>query len=80
MEQGRNQHVAVYWFKIGDTYTASYWKQQVKIALNFFMGKNSSSALIRISTSIKNNDEAQADQNVQEFAKLIVPSLLEHLP
>lgn len=80
LDQGRYQQVAFYWFKIGDTFTSSYWKQQVQIALNVFSGKNSSSALIRISTVIKNDDEAQADRDVQEFANLIIPSLFEHLP
>jgi len=80
LEQGRFEHVAYYWFKVGDSFTSNYWEQQIKIALNTFLGKNSSSALIRLSVVVENGNMAEAEENIQEFAKLILPGLKEYLP
>ncbi|MBF0522898.1 MAG: EpsI family protein [Candidatus Omnitrophica bacterium] len=74
------QQSLMYWFKVGDEFTASYWKQQMLIAFKTLMGKPSSSALIRISTVVKNNDIAGAEKTLREFAGLITPYLRTYLP
>jgi len=70
----------MYWFKVGDEFTASYGRQQILIALKSLMGKPSSSALIRISTVIKDSDVDSAEKLLQDFAKLIIPHLEKYLP
>ncbi|MCA9398680.1 MAG: EpsI family protein [Candidatus Omnitrophica bacterium] len=80
LDQGRFEHVAYYWFKVGDSFTSNYWEQQFKIALNTFLGKNSSSALIRLSAVAQNGNKAKAEEDIQEFAKLIFQDIKEYLP
>jgi len=80
LEQGDTQQLLMYWFKVGNTYTASYWKQQLLIALKSFLGQPASSALIRISSTIKNNDIVQARKNLNDFAQLILPEVDQYLP
>jgi len=80
LEQGRYEHVAYYWFKVGDSFTSSYWGQQFRIAMNTFLGRNSSSALIRLSTVMEDDNEAKAEKDIQEFAALILPDIKEYLP
>ncbi len=80
MEQGKLQHIAYYWFKIGDSFTTNYWKQQALIALKTILGQSSSSALIRISTIIHDNKVKKAEEDVRNFSKQLIPLLKKYLP
>ena len=81
VEQGRERQIFFYWFKVGDTFTPNYWKQQGLIALKSFSGQPSSSALIRISISArKEEDDANATQKLKDFGRMILPYLQKHLP
>ncbi len=80
LEQGDTRQVSYYWFKVGDSFTSSYWKQQSLVAWNTLLGKSASSALIRISATIETNDTQQAEQDVEEFSQLIIPALSTYLP
>ena len=74
------QQLAVYWFKVGDSFTSNYWKQQFLIAAKTLLGKPSSSALIRISADVNGDDLARSNQSIKEFAQEIVPFLFQYLP
>jgi len=80
LEHGRFHQVAYYWFKVGDTFVSNYWKQQVMIVFNTLLGRPSSSALIRVSTTIRDHDIAKADEGVQSFTRGIIPHLYNFLP
>ena len=80
VEQGQNQQVIYYWFKVGDSFTPNYWKQQMLIVFKTLFGQPSSSALIRISATIKDDDKLQAERDAKEFSNIILPSLFEYLP
>lgn len=80
LDDNQNQQIAYYWFKVGDTYTRSYWKQQALAAFNNLFGKRSSSALIRISADIVDGHQNKAVELVDEFASLIGPQLSYYLP
>ena len=81
VEQGRERQIFFYWFKVGDTFTPNYWKQQGLIALKSFLGQPSSSALIRISISArKEEDDANSTQKLKDFGRMILPYLQKHLP
>ena len=78
LSKGNAKQVAYYWFKVGDSFTASYWKQQILIALKTLMGKSSSSALIRVAVDV-NGDEASSIQHLQEFSRHLVPQIQRYL-
>ena len=80
VEKGNVDQVFFYWFKVGDSFTPNYWKQQGLIAIKSFLGQPSSSALIRISADIKGNDADTAIAHLKEFGQLIEPYLSQHLP
>lgn len=82
LEHGPVKQIAHYWFKVGDTYTSSYWKQQVLIAFKTLLGKPASSALIRVSMTIEGeHSSSEATQAaVKNFISLIYPHLAKHLP
>lgn len=80
VENGPSKQTFFYWFKVGDTFTPNYWKQQGLIAVKSLLGKPSSSALIRISTDVKNDNTDEAVGRIKEFGKLIVPYLYQYLP
>jgi len=72
--------ITYYWFKVGDAFTANYWKQQMLVAINSLLGKDTGSALIRISADINNNDKETAVKEVKEFTALMAPQLFKYLP
>lgn len=80
LEQGKGRQIMFYWFKVGDTFTPNYWKQQCLIAVKSLLGQPSSSALIRISTDIEKDGEDAAIQRMKKFGQLILPLLDQHLP
>lgn len=75
-----NQQIMYYWFKIGNSYTPSYLKQQLLIGAKTLLGKPSSSALIRLTTTIENEDEKAATQLLNSFAKDVLPMIPQYLP
>lgn len=80
VEKGRTTQIFAYWFKVGDTFTSNYWKQQGLIALKSFLGQPASSALIRISATVKNGDNAGATKLIKRFGRQILPHLKHYLP
>jgi EpsI family protein len=80
LEQTKNNQILFYWFKVGNTFTPNYWKQQWLIACKSLLGKPSSSALIRISTHMLTDDDQQETQLLKDFGRSILPYLLKHLP
>jgi EpsI family protein len=79
IEQGRAQEVVFYWFKVGNSFIASYWKQQLLIAFKTLTGKPSSSAMIRISANTRGG-LPKAESDCTEFIQLITPTLFKYLP
>lgn len=74
------EHIAFYWFKVGDKLTSNYLEQQLLIAFNALLGQKKGSALIRISADVNSADQGEAIRNIKSFANLITPSLFRHLP
>lgn len=80
VEFGRYDQTVFYWFKVGDTFTGNYWEQQGLIALKSFLGKPSSSAMIRLSADVKNDDSKGTMAAIKTFGQAITPILPHHLP
>ncbi len=77
---GEEKQFSFYWFKAGrDRFTSNYWKQQGLLALNALTGRSTSSALIRVSSEMGNNEE-ETLQTIRSFIQKIVPFLYEFLP
>ena len=74
------QQIMYYMFKIGNSYTPSYWKQQLLIGFKTLLGRPSSSALIRLSTTIEGEDEKKATQLINSFAADVFPVIPKYLP
>jgi EpsI family protein len=80
LDNNQNQQLAYYWFKVGNIYTNSYWKQQALSAFYTLTGKRTGSALIRISTDIIDGHQNEAKKLINEFASNIGPQLSRYLP
>jgi len=80
VEKKTFKQIFLYWFKVGDSFTPDYWKQQVLIALKSFLGQPSSSALIRVSSDVKDGNVDGAVATTKEFSQLIQPLLYQYLP
>lgn len=79
LEKGPLKEIAFYWFKVGHSYTSNYWKQQALIAMNFFLGRPSSSAIIRVSSDIQDSNEESAVMLLKSFTAQILPHLKLYL-
>ena len=80
VEQRNIQQMMYYWFKVGDSYTSNYWKQQLLIVWKTLLGKSASSALIRISVPIDAAGPVKAEATSNEFLQTIFPYFKEYLP
>ncbi len=69
-----------YWFKVGNSVTSNYWRQQFLIALKIFSGQPHSSALIRLTLEIKLDDKIEAVATAEKFADLVFPAVKQYLP
>ena len=78
LEQRDLRQISFYWFKVGNSFTTNYWQQQGLIALKTFFGKSASSALIRVSITIKDSEQ-KALSDLKEFSQQIMPFLLTYL-
>ncbi len=72
--------LVVYWYKAGKSYTGNYIKQQIKVVTDRMLGKNTASALIRVSTAINEKGEQDALGRIEKFCAEIEPLLVEYLP
>jgi len=79
MERGNLKQLTYYWFKVGETFTSSYVKQQFLIAVKSLLGKPSSSAMISVSAVINPGGKARSMENIKEFSRLILPDIVKYL-
>jgi len=80
LNKGNFNQIAYYWFKVGDHFTSNYWKQQILIALYTLLGQHPSSALVRVSANVVNNDINKTEKNIKKFTNLIASNLFLYLP
>lgn len=80
LEKKGSQQLAYYWFKVGSDFTKSYWKQQFLIMFKTLSGKPASSALIRLSVNVVDENMALAEKTIESFSKEIGSSLHQYLP
>lgn len=80
LDTDHHQQIMYYVFKIGNSFTPSYWRQQILIGLKTLLGQPSSSAMIRLTTVIEKNDADKAADLMNDFAADIFPLLPRYLP
>ncbi|HUT57788.1 MAG TPA: EpsI family protein, partial [Phycisphaerae bacterium] len=64
----------LYTYKCGESYTASFWRQQLTIFGNGLLSRDASGALIRLSVPLVSNVE-QSRQWCTEFMRVAIPHL-----
>jgi EpsI family protein len=81
VQSGQEYTYFLYTYKCGTRYTASFWLQQLIIFSNGLFNRNSSGALIRVSTPMNNGpEEAQARERAKDFLRIGIPYLNRVLP
>lgn len=80
VEKGPAHELIVYWYKVGPEFTATYLGQQTKVVFGRLLGRRAAGALIRLSTSVKDDDSGQALELIRSFSKEMVPLLHKYLP
>lgn len=80
LEKKSFRHMAYYWFKVADTFTPHYWSQQILIAIKTLLGQPASSALVRLSVDIKDDqDILEKSKTIEHFAQDILNPLYNYL-
>lgn len=80
IEDKDTHQLVTYWFKSTNVNTYDYFKQQFKVVVDRMLRKKTSGALIRISTTMKGDDEKTALELVKGFAAQIEPLLAKYVP
>jgi EpsI family protein len=68
-----------YFYKCGDSFTPSFYRQQAQIVWNGLTRQNTAGAMIRYSTAMKNGEVDQARARVDEFIAATYPYLKKNL-
>ena len=76
---GARKWYYLYTYKCGRSYTGSFWMQQWTILTNGLLDRNSSGALIRISTPVTGSIE-EARRRATAFLRVAIPHLDQALP
>lgn len=79
VQHGGARTYHLYTYRCGDRYTPSFWEQQLTIFLNGLLSRNTSGALIRVSTPIE-RDVDEARQRAKVLLSAAVPYLERALP
>ena len=79
-EQRGRKLLTYYWFKVGNSFTPSYWKQQFLIAVKTLFGRPASSAMVRLSVVFDESENLKADRMIQDFTRLILSAVKQYLP
>ncbi|MFA5156288.1 MAG: exosortase C-terminal domain/associated protein EpsI [Candidatus Omnitrophota bacterium] len=74
------RQLVVYWFKSTDFSTYSYFRQQLKAAIDHMFRKKTSSAMIRISATLKDDDQSPAFNRIKAFCSEIEPLIKKYVP
>lgn len=75
---GQRMMYFLYTYKCGDTYTGSFWRQQLSIFANGLLSRDASGALIRLSTPVQ-GDIAEARRWCVDFMQNAIPHLDKNL-
>ncbi len=74
------KQIVFYLYKSGDRLTENYYAQQINIILNGMLRKNTSSALIRVSTNVSGDDISEKMALTKSFIAEIIPIIEQKLP
>lgn len=80
IEEKDFQQIVVYWFKSGSFSTYNYMRQQLKVVTDRMFRRKTSSAMVRLSTDIKDNNRKEALGLLKAFTEQIEPLLAKYVP
>jgi len=70
-QMGKRKQLVLYWFTAGDKMTDNYYKQQVYFVLDEIRYRKSRGTLIRVSTTVVNDDTKAAIERSERFIREI---------
>lgn len=80
VQKNDNRQLYYYWYKAGPYQSGNYLDSQMRLALASITGSQGGTALIRISTHVNPDNEAEREQALQDFAIAVLPEMERFLP
>ncbi|HYG78466.1 MAG TPA: EpsI family protein [Planctomycetota bacterium] len=80
VENSDTRQLYYYWYKAGPHQTGDYLSSQIRLALYSLSGKSAGTALIRLSTTVTAETEAEREKALQDFALVVMPEVDRYLP
>ena len=80
VEKADTREEVIYWFKAGNLQTDKYLTQQLKIVIDRLSGKRTAGAMIRMTSSIKDDNEKATIDLMKSFYAQIQPLLERYIP
>lgn len=68
-QMGKYKQLVLYWYSAGNKMTENYYKQQIYFVLDEIKYRKSSGTLIRVSTTVGNDDITQAIERCERFIR-----------
>ncbi|GEM_PF-691292 len=79
IERGNKRHLVYYWYKCGNHYTSSYYRENALIIWSQLTLRPANGALIKLTTPI-DEDLASSEKRLQDFLTLVMPEITSKLP
>jgi EpsI family protein len=73
------QVLFLYWFGVGDRWTASYLRGSVQLLWNAVWRRPSAASMVRIALPVVDGDVERTRATAQQFSRVILPLLPEYL-
>lgn len=80
VEKADTREEVIYWFKAGNLQTDKYLTQQLKIVIDRLSGKRTAGSMIRMTSSIKDDNEKATIDLMKSFYAQIQPLLERYIP
>ncbi|MFH1777555.1 MAG: exosortase C-terminal domain/associated protein EpsI [Candidatus Omnitrophota bacterium] len=78
LSHGSSKSIMLYFYLTGNTLTANYYKQQMKIVINKLRGKDTGTAMVKI-TAVITIDEGNTIKSLKAFLSDLLPILPQYL-
>ncbi|KPK41318.1 MAG: hypothetical protein AMJ78_05755 [Omnitrophica WOR_2 bacterium SM23_29] len=78
-QMGKYKQLVLYWFTAGNKMTENYYKQQIYFVLDEIKYRKSSGTLIRVSTTVINDDTKAALERSERFVREVLKLLPSYL-
>lgn len=80
LRKGSKRRVALYWFQSRGRFISSEYMQKIYLVIDSITRHRTDGSFVRLISSVIDGDERKTENDLKDFAKLLIPILQEYIP